>query len=100
MTDLEIGFSARNSDEWCALADALEMCGALEIEAADFRRALEVQRQLAARGQRGRKVSDLLIAAVAERHHVTVLHYDGDFDLIAAITGQSVTWVVPAGSID
>lgn len=100
MTDLEIGVSARNGDEWYALEDALEVCSALEIEAADFRRALDVQRLLAAAGQRGRKVPDLLTAAVAERHRLTVLHYDGDFDLIAAITGQSAEWVVPAGSID
>jgi hypothetical protein len=29
-----------------------------------------------------------------------VLHYDGDYDLIAAVTGQPVVRVVPAGSID
>jgi hypothetical protein len=28
-----------------------------------------------------------------------VLHYDHDFDLIAAVTGQPTEWVVPAGSI-
>jgi predicted nucleic acid-binding protein len=33
---------------------------------------------------------DLLIAAVAERERVTVLHYDGDYELIAKVTGQSV----------
>jgi len=31
---------------------------------------------------------------------LTVLHYDSDFDLIAATTGQSCEWVVPAGSVD
>ncbi len=41
-----------------------------------------------------------LIAATAERHGVTVLHYDGDFDLITAITGQPTTWVAPAGTAD
>jgi hypothetical protein len=35
----------------------------------------------------------------AERHGVSVLHYDRDFDRIAAITGQPVEWVVPAGSV-
>ena len=37
------------------------------------------------RGGRVRAVGlpDLLIAAVAEREHVTVLHYDGDYELIA-----------------
>jgi hypothetical protein len=100
MTDLEIGFSARNGDEWHALADALEVCVAVPTEGRDFERALDVQRLLAASGRRGRKVPDLLIAAVAERQQLTVLHYDGDYDMIAAITNQPVAWVVPAGSVD
>jgi hypothetical protein len=29
-----------------------------------------------------------------------VLHYDADFDLIAAVTGQPTEWVVPAGLAD
>jgi UDP-glucose 4-epimerase len=33
---------------------------------------------------------DLLIAAAAERARVTVLHYDGDYEVIAQITGQPV----------
>ncbi|WP_422733293.1 hypothetical protein ACN26Y_20445 [Micromonospora sp. WMMD558] len=45
-------------------------------------------------------MADLLTAATAERHDATVLHYDGDFDMITAITGQPTTWVVPAGSAD
>jgi ABC-type lipoprotein export system ATPase subunit len=42
---------------------------------------------------------DLLIAAAAEREHVTVVHYDSDYDHITAITGQPVRWVVPRGTI-
>ena len=42
---------------------------------------------------------DLLIAAVAERERVAVLHYDGDYDLIAQITSQPVQWVVPRGTV-
>jgi hypothetical protein len=29
-----------------------------------------------------------------------LLHYDSDFDQIAAVTGQACEWVVPAGSVD
>lgn len=47
-----------------------------------------------------RKVPDLLIAAAAESLGLTVLHYDADFDRIAAVTGQSCEWVVPAGTVD
>lgn len=60
----------------------------------------QVQRMLAARHQRGRKIPDLLIAAAAEDRGLVVLHYDADFDRIAAVTGQVCEWVVPAGSVD
>jgi hypothetical protein len=61
-------------------------------------RALEVQRQLAARSiTRSVGIPDLLIAAVGELHRVTVLHYDAEFEHVAAITGQPVEWVVPRG---
>jgi predicted nucleic acid-binding protein len=33
---------------------------------------------------------DLLIAAVAELERVTDLRYDGDYELIAQVTGQPV----------
>jgi predicted nucleic acid-binding protein len=59
-----------------------------------------VQRLLASKHQRGRKIPDLLIAAAAEGEGLVVLHYDADFDRIAAVTGQRSEWVVPAGSID
>jgi predicted nucleic acid-binding protein len=53
-----------------------------------------VQHELARRSQlRAVGLPDLLVAAVAERHRVTVLHHDADFDLIAGVTGQRVEWV-------
>jgi len=42
---------------------------------------------------------DLLVAAVAERERVTVLHYDGDYELIAQLTSQPMQWVVPRGTV-
>lgn len=59
-----------------------------------------MQRALADAGRRGRKVPDLIVAACAEDHGLTALHYDRDFDHIAGITGQPTAWVVEAGSID
>jgi len=55
---------------------------------------------LAQRSQRGRKLPDLLLAAAAEALDVAVLHYDRDFDIIASVTGQRCTWVIPAGSVE
>ena len=39
------------------------------------------------------------VLTLAERHGLTLLHYDKDFELIAKVTGQDVEWVVPAGSV-
>ena len=30
---------------------------------------------------------------------MTAMHYDADFDTIAAVTGQDMEWVVPRGSL-
>lgn len=100
MTDLEIGFSAGNGEDWDRLIAALEAFEPLDVDARHFARARQVQRLLAVRGLTGRKVPDLLIAAVAETTGRTVLHYDADFDRIASVTGQPAEWVVPQGSID
>lgn len=100
MTDLEIGFSARNGEEWDELLQALQAFPPVDITAGHFSRALQVQRLLADAGLRGRKVPDLLIAAVAEASGRAVLHYDRDYDHIAATTGQRAEWIVPRGSID
>jgi predicted nucleic acid-binding protein len=100
ISDLEIGFAARNAPEWDkALAD-LEVFELVRTTTKDVRRAKAVQRLLAVKHQRGRKVPDLLIAASAESNGLIVLHYDADFDLIASVTGQSCQWIVPAGSVD
>jgi hypothetical protein len=40
-----------------------------------------------------------VIAAAAEAAGLVVLHYDGDFELIAEVTGQPVESVVPAGAV-
>ena len=97
--DLEIGYSARTAAERDQLLGALEAFEMVETTATHMRRALQVQRLLSARSQRGRKIPDLLVAAAAEELDLTVLHYDADFDRIAAVTGQLCEWVVPAGTV-
>ena len=57
-------------------------------------RAIEVQLLLADEGRhRAPSIPDLLIAAIAERAGLTVLHFDKDYDLVAEITRQSVEWL-------
>jgi predicted nucleic acid-binding protein len=100
ITSLEVGSSARNAQEFDVLIAQLREFEQIAISAGDFDSALLTQRSLADRGHRGRKIPDLLIAAVAQRHGLTVLHYDRDFDLIAQCTGQPTQWVVARGEID
>jgi predicted nucleic acid-binding protein len=100
ISDLEIGYSARSAAEWDRLADALQLFDLVETTSEHIRRARQVQRLLASKHQRGRKVPDLLIAAAAEAKGLTVLHYDADFDRIAAVTGQPTEWVASPGTID
>jgi predicted nucleic acid-binding protein len=99
ISDLELGYFARSGREWDLLADALEAFELVETTAEHLRRARQVQRQLASKHQRGRKVPDLLVAAAAEARGLTVLHYDSDFVRIAAVTGQACRWIVPSGSV-
>ena len=100
ISDLEVGYSARSAREWDDLQTALGTFELLETEARHMKRARQVQRMLASRSQWGRKVPDLLVAATAEDAGLIVLHYDADFDRIAAVTGQKCEWVAPAGSVD
>jgi predicted nucleic acid-binding protein len=100
ISDLEMGYSARDGGEWDKLAERLVAFELVETTAEHVRRARQVQRLLAERHQRGRKIPDLLVAAAAETSGLSVLHYDADFDRIAAVTSQPTEWVVPAGSVD
>lgn len=100
ISDLEIGFSARSAQEWDRALDALSSLDLIETSSDHVRRARQVQRLLAAKHQRVRKLPDLLIAAAAEVNSLVVLHYDQDFDRISAVTGQPVEWILPAGTVD
>lgn len=100
--DLEVLFSARSPQEY-ATAARLRATGFTELplHPAIGARAREVQAAMARRSQhRAAGVVDLLTAAIAEHHAATVLHYDADFDHIAAMSGQVTQWVVPQGSVD
>ena len=63
--------------------------------------AEQTQASLGAVSQhRGPTPVDLLVAAIAEVHGVTVLHYDRHFDGIARVTGQPTEWLARRGTLD
>jgi predicted nucleic acid-binding protein len=72
----------------------------MEVSTAALERAMDVHRLLAERSQhRHFRLPGLIIAATAEQHGATVLHYDADYDRIAGVTGQPVEWVATKGSL-
>jgi predicted nucleic acid-binding protein len=94
---LEFLRGARNGLEFAAFEDTLSAFPWLRIDPVDWDRARDVFRALAAVSggyQQSVPIPDALIAAVAERHDATVVHFDQDFDRIADITGQPCRWVV------
>lgn len=63
-------------------------------------RALEVQGLMVHAGtHRAPSPADLILAACAELNGLIVLHYDKDFDLIAAVTAQPVEWLAQPGQL-
>jgi len=101
IVELEVLYSARSERDLAATrAERAAAFPRVAMSESDFLRAEDVITQLARRGQhRAVSLPDLLIAAAAERSQLVVLHYDGDYDVIAAVTGQPVEWVAPRGSL-
>jgi predicted nucleic acid-binding protein len=100
--ELEAGYSGRDARDVSAIAERRRsLYVTLPINGAIAERAREVRVRMAARGHhRAAGVIDLLTAAVAEHHGAVVLHYDADFEHVAASTGQPIAWIVQRGSID
>jgi hypothetical protein len=99
---MELLWSARDIADFRATESALLACPWLSIEPRDWGEARRVFRELAARGplhHRQVKTPDLLIAAVAARQAMTVVHYDSDYEIIASVTGQPTRWAAPRGSL-
>jgi predicted nucleic acid-binding protein len=96
---LEVIYSARSRDHARILRRQLDAMVWLEVTNTTMRRALDIQTKLLDRGQHRLPIPDLLIAATAEQYDAVMLHYDSDFETIAAVTGQPVRWVVPRGTV-
>jgi PIN domain. len=83
--------------EVCERLDAFEP---VPMPAALWSRAREVQLLLAPDGNHRRvPPADLLLAAAAEQASVPLVHYDRDYDRIAAVTSLDHKWFVADGSL-
>ncbi len=98
---LEAGYSARSAGDHAGLIDELLALPVIGIDEEIERRAVDAQRQLARAGHHRLPPVDLILAAIADRQNLGVLHYDADFDLIRAKTNLSFesVWLAPRGSV-
>lgn len=100
IVDIEVLYSVRNHREHARARRRRALAyRQVPLHEATFQRAIEVQGLLALRSQHRLPIPDLIVAAAAEQAGMILLHYDSDFDRIAAVTGQAMEWAVPRGSV-
>lgn len=99
--DLEAGYSGRTADDVRTIAENRRtLYRNLPITEPIAEYARQIQLRMAVRGQhRAAGIVDVLTAAVAEHYGAIILHYDSDFEHIAAVTGQQQLWVAPRGTL-
>jgi predicted nucleic acid-binding protein len=83
---LEAGYSARSAVDHKALLGRLAGLPRVTIDGEVERLALQAQRELAEVGHHRLAPADVVIAACAHKAEAGVLHYDGDYDLLAEHT--------------
>jgi predicted nucleic acid-binding protein len=98
---LEAGYSARNASDHDELLHELTALPMLHIDAEVERRAVDTQQQLARAGHHRLPPVDLIVAALADRHRVGVLHYDRDYDIVIAKTDLrfASVWLAKRGTL-
>jgi predicted nucleic acid-binding protein len=97
--DLEVLYSSRTLSDYEDVLDERRSLDPAHITQEVMERAIELQHELARRGQHRLPIPDLMISAAAQAANLVVLHYDADFERIAAVGGADHEWVVPKGSI-
>lgn len=97
---LELVRLTPNEERAHELATRLAAFDAVPMPQSLWSRSREVQLSMATAGDHRRvPPPDLLIAAAAEMANVAVVHYDRDYERIAAVTGQEHVWFVSDGAL-
>lgn len=95
MTALEILYSARNPAEYSR--DHAHLTSLPWRDLATPRKAVELQCALAGRGWHRTPLPDVVIAATAADHGLTVLHYDSGYERLE-VAGARQQWIIPRGA--
>lgn len=99
IVDLEVLYSSRNQRDYEDILEERRSLDAAPITPEVMAAAGELQHELARRGQHRVPIPDLIISAAAAAVGLVVLHYDADFERLAAAGGARHEWVVPQGSV-
>ena len=98
IVDLEVLYSCRTLADYEETLEERRSLDDAPITPEVMSRAIELQHELAGRGQHRLPIPDLVISAAAQVAGLVVLHYDADFERIAAAGGAPHEWVVPQGT--
>ncbi|HWX45929.1 MAG TPA: PIN domain-containing protein [Solirubrobacteraceae bacterium] len=98
---LEAGYSARSAADRKALMARFDRLPRVAIDGEVERIALQAQRELAEIGHHRLSPMDVMIAACAHRAEGGVLHYDGDYDILAEHTSLvfESEWLAVPGTL-
>ncbi len=98
---LEVGYSAQSASDHLTLMVNFDRLPQVPITPAVEERARQAQHELVAIGHHRLSPLDIVIAACAHEAKAGVLHYDHDYDILAARTTLEFAseWVAPAGSL-
>ncbi len=98
---LEAGYSARDASDHARVQEELQALPSVGIDEEVERDALDAQGRLARTGHHRISPADIIIATLADRHGLGVLHYDSDFEHILERTHlrfESI-WLAERGTL-
>jgi predicted nucleic acid-binding protein len=98
---LEAGYSARSAADHREMMASFASLPRVEVDRDAELLALQAQRELAEIGHHCLTPMDIIIAACAHRAEAGVLHYDGDYDILATRTSLMFDseWLVREGTL-
>ncbi len=98
---LEAGYSAQSAVKHREMMSDFAELPTVTITADVERLAKQTQRELAEIGHHRLAPMDVMIAACAHKAEAGVLHYDGDYDILAEKTSLvfESEWLAPRGSL-
>jgi predicted nucleic acid-binding protein len=97
---IEVLVGSRSGAQFTIDRQDLDAMPRLALNERVVERALGIPGMMVGAGtHRAPSPADLVSAGCAELNGLTVLHYDKDFDLIAAVTNQPTQWLAPPGTL-